>query len=211
MQEKIKPVLFVNKIDRSILELKLDGEAMYQNFVRCIDMVNVIISTYYQDDMGELLVNPANGSVAFGSGKECWAFTVTKFARMYAAKFNTDTNKLQAKLWGDNFFDPLTKKFKTEGQDENGKTLKRTFATFIMDPIIKLAVSCLEGNKDVYQKMITSLNIILTQEEQQLTGKPFLKVVMSRWINAADTLLEMMIVHLPSPKVAQKYRTNYLY
>jgi small GTP-binding protein len=26
MQEKIKPVLMVNKIDRSILELKLDGE-----------------------------------------------------------------------------------------------------------------------------------------------------------------------------------------
>lgn len=46
MQEKIKPVLMVNKIDRSILELKLDGEAMYQNFLRVIDMANVVISTY---------------------------------------------------------------------------------------------------------------------------------------------------------------------
>jgi len=54
MAEKIKPVLMVNKIDRSILELKLDGEAMYQNFIRCIDMANVIISTYQQDDMGDL-------------------------------------------------------------------------------------------------------------------------------------------------------------
>lgn len=34
---------------------------------------------------------------------------------------------------------------------------------------------------------------------------------MSTWINAADTLLEMMIVHLPSPRKAQKYRTKYLY
>lgn len=34
---------------------------------------------------------------------------------------------------------------------------------------------------------------------------------MSKWINAADTILEMMIVHLPSPKVAQKYRTGFLY
>jgi elongation factor 2 len=30
--EKIKPVLFVNKIDRGILELQVDGETMYQNF-----------------------------------------------------------------------------------------------------------------------------------------------------------------------------------
>lgn len=45
-QEKIRPVLMVNKIDRNILELKLDGEAMYQNFVRVVDQANVIISTY---------------------------------------------------------------------------------------------------------------------------------------------------------------------
>lgn len=44
----------VNKVDRSILELKLDGESMYQNFVRVVDMVNVIISTYQSEDMGEL-------------------------------------------------------------------------------------------------------------------------------------------------------------
>jgi elongation factor 2 len=34
---------------------------------------------------------------------------------------------------------------------------------------------------------------------------------MARWINAADTVLEMMIRHLPSPRMAQKYRTRYLY
>lgn len=52
MQERIKPVLMVNKIDRSILELKLDGESMYQNFLRVIDMANVVISTYQSEDMG---------------------------------------------------------------------------------------------------------------------------------------------------------------
>lgn len=56
-QEKIKPILFVNKIDRAILELLHDGETMYQNFVRVIDMVNVIISTYQSEDMGDLLVS----------------------------------------------------------------------------------------------------------------------------------------------------------
>ena len=34
---------------------------------------------------------------------------------------------------------------------------------------------------------------------------------MQKWINAADTILEMMVFHLPSPKTAQKYRYSYLY
>ena len=34
---------------------------------------------------------------------------------------------------------------------------------------------------------------------------------MSTWINAADAILEMSVLHLPSPKKAQRYRTSYLY
>jgi len=63
--EKIKPVLFVNKIDRGILELQVDGETMYQNFQRVIENANVIIATYECDDMGESQqVDPTNGTVA---------------------------------------------------------------------------------------------------------------------------------------------------
>jgi len=43
------------------------------------------LSVYESEDCLEankefFIVKPENGSVAFGSGKECWAFTVTKFA-----------------------------------------------------------------------------------------------------------------------------------
>lgn len=34
---------------------------------------------------------------------------------------------------------------------------------------------------------------------------------MSKWLPAADCLLEMMVLNLPSPRTAQKYRTAYLY
>ena len=53
LAEKIKPVLMVNKIDRGILELQVDGETMFQNFQRVIENANVIISTYECEDMGE--------------------------------------------------------------------------------------------------------------------------------------------------------------
>ena len=57
-------------------------------------MVNIIISTYQQEDMGELLVKPEAGSVSFGSGKECWAFSLYRFAHIYASKFKVEPMKL---------------------------------------------------------------------------------------------------------------------
>lgn len=50
--------------------------------------------------------------------------------------------------------------------------------------------------------MLNALEITLTSEEKQLTGKHLLKAVLSKWLNAADTLLEMMVLHLPSPRDA---------
>jgi elongation factor 2 len=69
----------------------------------------------------------------------------------------------------------------------------------------------MDGQSELVTKMLTALEIKILQEEKDLVGKHLLKVVMSRWLGAADTLLEMMILHLPSPKVAQRYRTSYLY
>jgi translation elongation factor EF-G len=46
MQERIKPLLMINKVDRAIMELKLNGEEIYQQFKKVIDNVNVVISTY---------------------------------------------------------------------------------------------------------------------------------------------------------------------
>jgi elongation factor 2 len=164
MQEKIKPVLMVNKIDRSILELKLDGEAMYQSFLRVIDMANVVISTYAAEDMGDIMCDPSLGNVAFGSGKDQWAFTLFKFARLYSEKFGISQDKMMIKLWGDNYFDAEGKKWLTDGETENGKSLRRAFAQFIMDPICKLCQAVIDGNQEQYEKMLKSLKLELTQD-----------------------------------------------
>ena len=211
MTEKIKPVLMVNKVDRALFELQLDGEAIYQKFVRAVDLVNVIISNYEQPDMGDLLVHPSKGNVAFGSGKDNWGFSLPKFAKIYSKKFNIDEEKLRNKLWGDNYFDPETKKWTTEPYSESGKLLKRGFVQFIMDPIIKFTKSILEGDDEQIAKTLKALDLTLTKEEKEFKGKALLKSVMSRWINCPETLLEMIVTCCPSPKVAQKYRTAYLY
>ena len=58
----------INKCDCALLELKHNSETMYQNFLRVIENINVIISTYQNMDvMGDLQVYPDSGTVAFGS------------------------------------------------------------------------------------------------------------------------------------------------
>merc|ERR1719198_562612 len=59
--------------------------------------------------------------------------------------------------------------------------------------------------------MMTTLGIVLKGDEKQLLGKPLMKRSMQIWINAADTLLSMIVMKLPSPRQAQKYRVENLY
>ena len=50
--------------------------------------------------------------------------------------------------------------------------------------------------------MLTHLEIVLKSEENDLVGKPLFKLVFQKWINAAEALLEMIVMKLPSPVVA---------
>merc|ERR1719350_2665021 len=111
--ERIRPVLLMNKMDRALLELQLEQEDLFLTFQRIVENVNVIIATYADDDgpMGVVRVDPSNASVGFGSGLHGWAFTLKQFAEIHASKFGVDTEKLMSKLWGENFFNPKTKKW----------------------------------------------------------------------------------------------------
>merc|ERR1712178_18281 len=71
--------------------------------------------------------------------------------------------------------------------------------------------SIMAGDKEKYEKMMTTLVIQLKGDEKALTGKPLMKRAMQIWINAADTLLSMIVTRLPSPVKAQKYRVENLY
>jgi elongation factor 2 len=65
--------------------------------------------------------------------------------------------------------------------------------------------------KDEIPTLLEKLEIKLTSDEKDLEGKQLLKVVMRKFLPAADALLEMMILHLPSPVTAQRYRMETLY
>jgi elongation factor 2 len=116
-----------------------------------------------------------------------------------------------AKLWGDNYHDAKAKKWKQEELAEDGTPLKRCFVQFIMEPVIRLCRNIMEGNKEAVFKMLGHLEIVLKTDEKEKQGKDLFRCVFQKWINAAEALLEMIVMKLPSPVKAQKYRAGYLY
>ena len=88
--------------------------------------------------MGDLTCDPSRGNISFGSGKGQWAFTLRTFARIYSKKFEVSEEKMMGRLWGDNFYDPISMKWKNEKEGEGGAILKRGFVQYIIDPIINI-------------------------------------------------------------------------
>lgn len=77
LKERVKPILFINKVDRLIKELELKPEEMQDRFKKIITDVNLLIQKYAEKEYGKRwVVNVEDGSVAFGSAVRNWAISV---------------------------------------------------------------------------------------------------------------------------------------
>ncbi|MFH0836439.1 MAG: elongation factor EF-2, partial [Candidatus Micrarchaeota archaeon] len=78
MKEKVKPVLFINKIDRLINELNLDAQGMQDKFIKVINSINKLIEGYGPPEFKkDWMIAVDKGNVAFGSGFHKWAISFT--------------------------------------------------------------------------------------------------------------------------------------
>lgn len=77
LREHVKPILFINKVDRLIREVKLTPEAMQERFVKIIASVNQFINKIIPEQhKNKWNVSVQDGSVAFGSAFHNWAMSV---------------------------------------------------------------------------------------------------------------------------------------
>jgi len=192
--ERIRPVLMLNKVDRAITELMMPPEVCaarrgsllqqsryppplsplaprapvlqeaYKGFVKAIENVNVIISTYTDAALGDIQLDPIRGKVAFGSGLHQWGFTLKRFAKIYATKFGTTRFKMMRRLWGDMFYNK--KGEWKRGDFTSDKEFKRGFVGMILDPIYQVFDATLNDKKDKLEKMYSSLGIVLKSEDK---------------------------------------------
>jgi elongation factor 2 len=76
IKEKVKPVLFINKVDRLINELKVTPEEMQQRFVKIIHKYNELLNKIVPPELkGKWNVKVEDGTVAFGSAYYNWAIS----------------------------------------------------------------------------------------------------------------------------------------
>jgi elongation factor 2 len=77
LEERVRPVLFINKIDRLIKELKLSPNEIQQRLIQIIKDINTLIANYADKEFQRAwLLDPSKGQVAFGSARDRWGLTL---------------------------------------------------------------------------------------------------------------------------------------
>ena len=104
LEERVRPVLYINKIDRLVKELRLDATAMQQWLSNIIAEFNKLIDIYAEPELKEKWkVSIQGNSVAFGSAKDRWGFNFkiaqkrgVSFKDVYDAYTSSDTNAIRS-------------------------------------------------------------------------------------------------------------------
>jgi len=134
LEERVRPILFINKVDRLITELQLNAEQIEKKFSHIISRFNDLIEIYgdplFKD---KWKVDSSRDSVAFGSALHKWAFTLNT-ARQKNVKFND-----------------IMQAYKTAGQDRLQKLLP-LYST-VLDMAVKHVPNPREAQKYRVEKI----------------------------------------------------------
>ena len=104
LEERVRPVLYINKIDRLVKELRLDPQSMQKWLSNIIAEFNRLIDIYAEPELKERWkVSIQGNSVAFGSAKDRWGFNFKvaqkkgiSFKDVYDAYTSTDFNAIKS-------------------------------------------------------------------------------------------------------------------
>jgi elongation factor 2 len=106
LEERVKPVLFINKIDRLITEMQLSPEEIEKKLQNIVDRFNDLVEMFSEPAFREKWkVHAVRDTVAFGSALHGWGFTFSiakmndiKFSDILDAYKSNRHEKLQEKL-----------------------------------------------------------------------------------------------------------------
>ncbi|MGE5188380.1 MAG: GTP-binding protein, partial [Betaproteobacteria bacterium] len=106
LEERVRPLLFINKVDRLITELQLNEEQIQSKLNQIINRFNDLIEIYAENPYrSQWKINASDGNVAFGAALHGWGFTLgmaqkqgLKFSEIITAVVNGEHTKLKKTL-----------------------------------------------------------------------------------------------------------------
>lgn len=209
---RLKPILFLNKIDRLIYELQMSSEEIYQTMLRHIETVNGLIASTADYADFEFL-DPRKGDVIFGSGLGGWAFTLPQAAQWLAALGKPENyERYLSFLWGDHYYDREAKKVVTTNISAQGK-LPRFFPVMWLEPLAKIsgiATSRDEKNNSNMHRVLSRLELTLTAAEMVLPPRQLARRVLSKWLPLDVSFKKFFVERAPSPAEDVMYASRIL-
>ena len=233
LSEYVRPVLFVNKVDRLLGELQCEPEEAYRRLEKAVAEVNAVIELYQPEGV-DFTVDPARGNVAFGSGLYGWGFTLPGFAQQLvahqarvkaqragaapapaAAQLEKQAARMTARLWGPHYHDRSSGKWQSDPVRRGGEggMLDRAFCAYVLQPIYEVHRAQAEGRTQDMRRMAERLGVdgIRAADWDSQPAKELRKRLLRHWLPVAPAMLHIINHHLPSPLEAQPYRAPHLY
>ncbi|KAI1962955.1 hypothetical protein LOZ58_002579 [Ophidiomyces ophidiicola] len=209
--EDLPLTLVVNKMDRLILELKLQPTDAYFKLKHVIEEVNTVIEKTLPGQGEKRRLSPEKGNVAFACTAMNWCFTLPSFAKMYADTYSKiDVPEFALRLWGDIFFNPTSRKFTRKGTEERSK---RSFVHFVLEPIYKIFSHTISESPEDLKATLDTLGINLKPSQLKSDAKVLLNLVCEQFFGPVSGFVDMIVDHIPSPlegapKLLEKHYTG---
>lgn len=200
---RLVPVLFLNKIDRLIVELHLSPMEIFNRLLQLLESVNATCSIFRHQtpscplDVEEgdpFYFEPRKGNVLFGSALDGWAFRLNLFANLFSKKIPTlPKRELNQKLWSASFF--LSKRREILPVEKGETPL---FVSLIMENICSVYKALLfdDGTEQI-QKICQSFSLSFTPASVK-DRKMLLRTIFTSWIPLAPCVFDAIADSIPS-------------
>ena len=211
LKERVRICLVINKIDLLLANNTFTVETIYARFCDLIDKVNRIIVENQTKGAPEQYLSAVGCNVAFTSLKNGWGFTLHQICKLYGKKTLKKPDKIMPNLWGNRFVNKESNKIvEDKGNNLNKEQWVRGCCKYVLGPI-KRVYEC-SSEKSTIQGLVQRIGLQLDVEELLLQNEEELIArIMRNWMPVNETLMELMIDKIPSPKESQRYKLTALY
>ncbi|XP_057380327.1 elongation factor-like GTPase 1 [Daphnia carinata] len=226
--EHIQPVLVLNKIDRLVIEMKMQPLDAYIRMVQLLEQVNAQVAELFTIDVmskkekntdsssgldeaddSNIYFTPEQGNVVFASAADGWGFSLQDFARMFSSKLGLREEELQRSLWGDYYFNTKTKAV-TAGAQEKAK--KPLFVQVVLENLWSVYDSVvIRKDKLMTEKIVQNLQLQINPRDLKHSDpKVQIHAILNKWLPLSDTVLRMVCEKLPCPSQMSEARAEKL-